>query len=213
MCAINVDMTRFDLIIWTSVRAAGMGLAIMPMMTAAIDAVPPAFTNQGSAILNVVQQVAGALGLATLGALATGQQAQLLADRAALSTPVASLGSPGDGTLSPFTFATVYRLMQHSQAQVLATSYANMFLLLTLVTLGCSLAALVLRAAHPTAEATDQRTDDADPSAHAGDSDESGTPGPRQERSRADTPGQGPNTEPVSLEPDRSELHTTSRMP
>lgn len=211
MCAINADMTRFDLMIWTSVRAAGMGLAIMPMMTASINAVPPTFTNQGSAILNVVQQVAGALGLATLGALATGQQAQLLADRAALGTPATSMSSSGGGTFNPSTFATAYQLMQHFQAQVLATSYANMFLLLTLVTLGCSLAAMVLRATHPTAEPADQRTDDVDTPARVGDRDGSGTTYPQRERSRADTPGQGPDAGPVRLEQDRSELHPASR--
>jgi EmrB/QacA subfamily drug resistance transporter len=212
LCAINADMTRMDLMIWTSVRAAGMGLAIMPMMTAAIDAVPPAFTNQGSAILNVVQQVAGALGLATLGALATGQQAQLLADRAALSAPAGSLSSAGGGALSASTFSTAYRLMQHLQAQILATSYANMFLLLTLVTLGCSLAALVLRATPATAEPADEQTGNADP-AHADDGDESGGDDPQRERSRADTAEQGPNSAPGSPELVGSELHPTSRMP
>jgi EmrB/QacA subfamily drug resistance transporter len=195
MCAINADMTRMDLIIWTSVRAAGMGLAIMPMMTASIDAVPPAFTNQGSAILNVVQQVAGALGLATLGALAAGQQAQLLADRGALTSPSSSFASDS-GSISASTFATVYRLVERLQAQVLAVSYANMFLLLTFVTLGCSLSALFLRSA-PVKAGSDRA-----------DSERAESEGRTSDRGATDAAAsvQAVVTEPVPVPEDEGEL-------
>jgi EmrB/QacA subfamily drug resistance transporter len=144
--AISPEMTREAVIVWSCVRAAGMGLAIMPMMTAAIDAVPAAETNQGSAILNVVQQVAGALGLATLGALASAQQAQLLADRSSLMRPLPAIGAP-NGTPTPEQFATGYRVAEHLTADAVATSYANMFLVLALLPLLCSAAAPFLRSA------------------------------------------------------------------
>ena len=212
MCAINVDMTRMDLIIWTSVRAAGMGLAIMPMMTASIDAVPPAFTNQGSAILNVVQQVAGALGLATLGALATGQQAQLLADRGSTTSPNASF-APGGNGMDASTFATGYRLAEHLQAQVLAVSYANMFLILALVTLGCALFALRLRTA--TAK-TDDSGNDApgrdilEPAQLAAVAPEAGGGGHEFEPTEA-PPLQARDEENQQHRPTTSKPHATSR--
>jgi EmrB/QacA subfamily drug resistance transporter len=190
MCAINPDMTRLDLILWTSLRSAGMGLAIMPMMTAAINAVPPAMTNQGSAIMNVFQQVAGALGLATLGALATAQQAQLLADRASLTRTDASLGTH-NGTLSRAAFAAIYRQAEHLQAQILGTSYANMFLMLTLLTLACSMAALLLRSAPINA-------DTSSPPAPVADSQPTSTDG-RQIEATATRPHSSVRTDDISV--------------
>jgi EmrB/QacA subfamily drug resistance transporter len=154
LCGMSPDMTGESVIIWTIVRAAGMGMAVMPMMTASIDALPSADTNQGSVIMNTFQQVAGALGLATLGALSTGQLAQLLSDRSALSRPdpamVAALAHP-----TPEQFALMYRMAERVMAEALATSYANIFLLVSLLTVLLSLAALGIRS---TSTSTDQHS-------------------------------------------------------
>jgi len=79
-------------------RAAGMGLAMMPIMTAGLAAVAPAIVPSGSAFNNIVQRVSAGLGLAILGALLTTANAQFLADRSGLTAdgaPIPSLG-PGE---------------------------------------------------------------------------------------------------------------------
>ena len=49
----------------------GIGSAFMPLLTIAMADVPAADAGLGSGIINVSQQVSGALGLAVLGTLAT----------------------------------------------------------------------------------------------------------------------------------------------
>jgi EmrB/QacA subfamily drug resistance transporter len=49
----------------------GIGMAFMPLLTIAMADVPPQDAGLGSGIVNVSQQVAGALGLAVLGTVAT----------------------------------------------------------------------------------------------------------------------------------------------
>jgi len=65
---INVDMTRPELIGWMCIRAAGLGMGMMPIMTAGISALPVKLVNYGSAFNTLVQRVSSALGLAVLSA-------------------------------------------------------------------------------------------------------------------------------------------------
>jgi EmrB/QacA subfamily drug resistance transporter len=79
-------------------RAGGMGLAMMPIMTAGLAAVAPSLVPSGSAFNNVVQRVSAGLGLAILAAILTTANAQFLADRSGLAAgggPIPSLG-PGE---------------------------------------------------------------------------------------------------------------------
>jgi MFS family permease len=57
----------------------GIGSAFMPLLTMALADVPAADAGLGSGITNVSQQVAGALGLAVLGTIATNHSKSLLA--------------------------------------------------------------------------------------------------------------------------------------
>jgi EmrB/QacA subfamily drug resistance transporter len=57
----------------------GIGTAFMPLLTIAMADVPAADAGLGSGIVNVSQQVAGALGLAVLGTIATNQSKALQA--------------------------------------------------------------------------------------------------------------------------------------
>ena len=57
----------------------GMGTAFMPLLTMAMADVPPADAGLGSGIINVSQQVGGALGLALLGTFATNHTKALVA--------------------------------------------------------------------------------------------------------------------------------------
>lgn len=159
LVGITPDMTRAEVITWTCVRAAGMGMAMMPIMTAGLSAVPPALTNQASALTNVVRQVAAALGLAALAALATTQQAQLFADRAAL-TPASKIprADGHTGPLTAKTFAAAYQQFQHLRLAVLATSYSNLFLLIATLTATGVVLALFLRSGPAAPSAPPQPT-------------------------------------------------------
>jgi MFS family permease len=63
----------------------GIGSAFMPLLTIAMADVPTADAGLGSGITNVSQQVAGALGLAVLGTIATNRSKALEAHGHALA--------------------------------------------------------------------------------------------------------------------------------
>jgi len=144
MCRITPEVTSSEVIFWTCVRGIGLGLSIMPIMTAGLAALPAAQTNAGSALNNVARQCGGALGLAVLSAVSISQQAQLLADRGALIR--ASDQAPTTaGLTSPRVFASMYSKYQYLSSQVMASSYANLFLVVALLTAACVGLAVFLR--------------------------------------------------------------------
>jgi len=158
MCRITPEMTSSAVIFWTCVRGVGLGLSIMPIMTAGLAALPTAQTNAGSALSNVARQCGGALGLAVLSAVSTSQQAQLLADRGAL-IPASTQPPTTAGSISPRVFASMYGKYQYLSSQVLASSYANLFLVIALLTAACVGLALFLRA--PTNTSSSAKSADA----------------------------------------------------
>lgn len=146
LCGINPDMTGAEVIWWTCVRAAGMGLAMIPIMTSGIAGLPVSKAGIGSAWNNVARQVSGALGLAGLSAMATIEQGQLSADRSALLSAQTLVGhgivppGPVGGNL-----AAMYALGERTRLAVVAESYSDVFLVSAiLLGLGVGLA-LMLR--------------------------------------------------------------------
>jgi len=154
LCGINPNMSQRDVVIWTCVRAAGNGLAMMPIMTAGLSAIPAAFSSSGSPVNNIAQRVSGSLGLAGLTVLATNQQSQLMADRSALisaNSGVAAIQqvvNQGPGML--------YAYYQQLSLYVMADAYSNVFLVCCVLTAAGVLLALMLRSgpAVPEAPAT-----------------------------------------------------------
>jgi predicted MFS family arabinose efflux permease len=138
LAGINPDMTRAEVVLWTCIRAAGVGTAMMSIMTGGLASLRHELTNSGSAINTVVQRVSAALGLAGLTAMAAAQQAQLAQSRADV------LG----GTSSQAThlqLPQLFGLYRRTQVAVLADSYANVFLLTAAVTAIAAVGALYLR--------------------------------------------------------------------
>lgn len=133
LTGINADMTESELIFWMCVRALGTGMAMMPIMTGGLSSLPGFLTTSGSAINTVSQRVSAALGLAALTAVVTNQRGGLMAARSAL-VPAGSM-SPGEVT-------AVY---QHTQLEVLAASYSNVFLVTGILTLIAAVLCLMLR--------------------------------------------------------------------
>jgi EmrB/QacA subfamily drug resistance transporter len=133
-------------------RAAGMGLAMMPVMTGGLAAVPIQEVTSGSAFNNVVQRTSAALGLAVLTAIVTATQAQMLNDRSSLvgpDTPLPSLGPGQEGrTLG------LLQTYQQTANQSFVEALDNLMVLTTLITLvGCALAFLLRSGKAPAAQA------------------------------------------------------------
>jgi EmrB/QacA subfamily drug resistance transporter len=138
LAGINPDMTREEVVLWTCIRAAGVGMAMMSIMTGGLASLSPDLTNTGSAINTVVQRVSAALGLAALTAMATAQQAQLAQGRAELLQGTNSQAAH-------LHLLQLFGLYRRTQVSVLADSYANLFLLTAAVTAIAAVGALFLR--------------------------------------------------------------------
>src|SRR5882757_5901975 len=128
LTGINIDMTRPELIGWMMIRAAGIGLAMMPIMTGGISALPPSIVNAGSTFNTLTQRVTAVLGLAALTSLATAQQAQLMADRSALLTSGGPSVDPRILAMEERGPGGLIQLWQQVRIEVEAQAYSNAFL-------------------------------------------------------------------------------------
>ncbi|GAA5168470.1 DHA2 family efflux MFS transporter permease subunit [Pseudonocardia eucalypti] len=143
MTSITPDTPRHVLIMWTALRNVGVGMSMMPIMTAGVAALATSRVGSGSAMNNVAQRVSSSLGLAIFGGMLTYQQAQLMSDRGGLY-------STGANGLSAITQAAeqgpagLYPIYMKLSASVLTTTYANLFLVVTvLCAIGVGLALLL----------------------------------------------------------------------
>ncbi len=142
----TLDMTHAHMMWLLAFRASGMGLAMMPIMTGGIAAVPPSVVSSASAINNVVQRTTAALGLAILTAVLTTQQAQLMADRSGLlvdASAAAQLPRVGNGTEAGF--AATSALYQLTSTQVFVSALDEIFTITAVLTAVGVLLALMLR--------------------------------------------------------------------
>jgi EmrB/QacA subfamily drug resistance transporter len=130
--------------VWILVlRAVGMGLAMMPIMTGGLSVVPPDRVDGASAFNNVTQRTTAALGLAILTAVVTNSRAQMGADRGALIDPNAAMPALGAGPAGDV--AGQYAAYQLMQTQVFVESMDGLFIVTAIITaLGIPLA-LMLR--------------------------------------------------------------------
>ena len=140
---ITLDTPR-EHVMWILVGlGAGLGMAMMPIMTGGIAVIPIAQVNAASAFNNVTQRVSGALGLAVLTAILTMQRAQQMAGRAALlpaDTPTPHLGPPG----TPDWLGS-YATYQQTQAQVFVAAIDDLFLIAAAMAALGALGSLLLR--------------------------------------------------------------------
>ncbi|MDD5455909.1 MAG: MFS transporter, partial [Candidatus Margulisbacteria bacterium] len=66
---INVSMSAWDIILPTLVRGVGMSFLMAPIMVLAVNSVPKNKTSMASAMLNIIQQIGGAVGIAALSTI------------------------------------------------------------------------------------------------------------------------------------------------
>jgi MFS family permease len=181
---INIDMTRSELIEWMMIRAAGLGLGMMPIMTGGISALPANMVNYGSAFNTVTQRVSSALGLAVLTALATAQQAQFMADRSALLQSSGADANPRILAMEKSGPAGLIPLWQQLRVEVQAEAYSNVFLVAGVSTLAGVALALFLRSGKVPRGDTEPAESSADPT----------------NRTEADAPGQTARASPTYAE-------------
>ncbi|MGH3586723.1 MAG: DHA2 family efflux MFS transporter permease subunit, partial [Pseudonocardia sp.] len=143
MTEIRVDTPR-DHIMWLLViRGFGMGLAMMPIMTGGLAAVPPHLVSRAGAFNNVVQRTSAALGIAVLTALLTNTQAQTMADRAALVPANATPPVIGPAGTPPLLGLSAW--YQQINVQVYVVALDDIFLITTVISVLGVLGALLLR--------------------------------------------------------------------
>ena len=70
---------------WLAVRNLGVGLCMMPIMTAGVSALPRALTSVGSSVNNVMQRVSSSIAIAVFGSLNAAKGAQLMSDQSGLA--------------------------------------------------------------------------------------------------------------------------------
>jgi EmrB/QacA subfamily drug resistance transporter len=148
---LTIETSREQVMWWLMLLGVGLGIAMMPIMAGGMAILPVTRVNVASAYNNVVQRVAGALGLAVLTAILTTQQAQQMAGRAALlpaSTPTPLLDPTAPA------WASQYATQRITELQVFVAAIDDLFLIAaTLSALG-ALGALLLRSGPtPTARA------------------------------------------------------------
>ncbi|MBZ8176452.1 DHA2 family efflux MFS transporter permease subunit [Corynebacterium sp. 3HC-13] len=101
-----VPSGKLSLIILSHILVAlGMGLVMTPMMTAALGALPKRLYSHGSAVLNTLQQLAGAAGTALLIAMMT------LGQNSALESGVSLPEAMSHGTQVAFAVAGVIAIL------------------------------------------------------------------------------------------------------
>jgi EmrB/QacA subfamily drug resistance transporter len=139
---ITVDTSRGHIIWYLVVLYVGLGIGLMPIMSAGLAVIPPVLANAASAFTNVIQRAAGGLGVAVFTAIVTVQRAQLMAGRAALlsdNTPIPRLAADAPRWLD------VYAVYQQTDLQVYADAIDNLFLIATAIGAVTTVGALFLR--------------------------------------------------------------------
>jgi EmrB/QacA subfamily drug resistance transporter len=140
---LTIDTPRGHVIWILMGLGAGLGMAMMPIMTGGIAAIPVAESNVASAFNNVVRNVSGALGVAVLTSIWISQRAQQLARRAELlpaNTPTPHIGGPAVPN-----WVSTYTLYQRTQLQVFVTGLDHLFLIAAALAVLGALGALTLR--------------------------------------------------------------------
>jgi EmrB/QacA subfamily drug resistance transporter len=148
LCTTTVDSSNSSVMWLLTLRAAGMGLCMMPIMTGGLSVVPPSQVSQASAFNNVVQRTTAALGLAVLTAMVTNQQAQQIGDRTALipaGAPMPQLGAQAD------EMSGLLAVYQQTQTHVFVSAINDMYIVTAIVTAAGVVLALMLHHGPPQA--------------------------------------------------------------
>ena len=135
---VSVGSSYFpDLIVPMLVLSIGMGLVFVPLTLTAVVGVPKNDTGIASAVLNTMQQIGGAIGLATLSTVAVNAQTAFIRDQAAAA--VQAGGAPTGGSPAQIPQALFNASFTHGATQAFQVSavivLAGAVLVYTLLTI------------------------------------------------------------------------------
>lgn len=165
---LSINTPVGDVVLWLSLRGLGIGLTMMPAITAGMSRIPSELVGVGSSINNIIQRVAGSLGLAVLTAVLTHQETVHEVYLASAYTPVsptavsllhsltrhlASAGIP----LSATTSMTLTLLHEHILEEAFVMAMDDVFVLAAWITVTGLLFTLLLKSYHA-AQETSQST-------------------------------------------------------
>ena len=129
MAGITVDTPRGDIEMWLAIRNVGIGLGMMPIMTAGVSSLPGALTSAGSSVNNVMQRVSSSVAVAVFGSLNSIEGGQMSADQGALSG-ADSYAAHQIGQGGQAEYLAAYQAMN---AQVTTATYANGFFVVAIM--------------------------------------------------------------------------------
>jgi EmrB/QacA subfamily drug resistance transporter len=150
MAQMTVDTPRSDIEWWLAVRNLGVGLCMMPIMTAGTSALPQTLTSAGSSVNNIMQRLAASVAIAVFGSLNTSLAAQLGTDRGGQmgmnGYTAGQLLGPAAGAGEPTRMTTPYLgAYQALEAQIRTQTYANGFYVVAILSLVGAALALLMR--------------------------------------------------------------------
>lgn len=137
---LTAETTRETINRWLIIRGIGMGLSMMPAMTAAMAVIPQSLVGRASALNNIIQRIGGSFGIALFGSLLQQRAAfhgARLAEAVAPEEMAAIL--PGAGHDLPVLLA------RRIGEQGVVRAMDDAFLVLTVVSIVGILPALFLR--------------------------------------------------------------------
>jgi EmrB/QacA subfamily drug resistance transporter len=148
LAQINVDTPRHFIEFNLAIRNFGLGLSMMPIMTAGLAALPSVLSGAGSTMNNVMRQVISSVSVAVLSGMNTDAAQQMMADRASLYAQggqmlpqVAEYAEQGaTGMLGLHTMVN---------NQITTQTYANGFYLVALMSVASIGLTLALRSGRP----------------------------------------------------------------
>ena len=109
-----------DLMPWIMVLSIGLGLVFVPMTLTAVSRVEANDSGVGSAVLNTMQQVGGAVGLAILGTVAANAASERAAELAAGAASAPAPTSAEAAAVAQEQFAHIVQTYGFTQAFIVA---------------------------------------------------------------------------------------------
>ena len=116
---INTNTSKEYIILVTCIRSIGLGLAMMPISTAGMNAVKTELVSRASALNNTIRQVAGALAVTIMSTIMQGRSDY---NYAKLAEQINVYNKASNDLLTSLTSAYMHSGMSQSMAKVSALS-------------------------------------------------------------------------------------------
>ncbi|MDT7577051.1 MAG: hypothetical protein QOH17_3384, partial [Pseudonocardiales bacterium] len=146
---INVDITTGELVLGMVVLAAGVGLAMMPIMSNSLAAVPAESAESASSLNTLTQRVSQSLGLGIVNAFLISASAQSLATASGLLGQYAS-NDPRIVAMQEQGSSGLLGFYQQVTGIAQTSAYSQAFFVIALICLAGALCAVFLRSGKPT---------------------------------------------------------------